>query len=103
MIDIVEALTTLRQRLDESVIPWEDKRAIVEMLVKQIVVETHLDDDNQPYAVIHVTYRFERPDHTRAPIPIELEPVFAARKWENQDIGLPTSSPFELKKTKSLT
>ena len=100
---VLEALTTLRQRLDEN-IAWEDKRAVVEALVKQIVVETHTDDNAQPYPVIHVTYKFERPDLTRAPIPIELEPVFLATNWQNQESALPTSSPspFELEKTKQL-
>jgi len=103
MAGVLEALTTLRQRLDEN-IAWEDKRAVVEALVKQIVVETHTDDNAQPYPVIHVTYKFERPDLTRAPIPIELEPVFLATNWQNQESALPTSSPspFELEKTKQL-
>jgi len=86
MASVLEALTTLRQHLDEN-IAWEDKRAIIEMLVKQIVAETHLDDENEPYPVIHVTYKFERPD-AEAPIPIELEPVFVATNWQNWGIGI---------------
>jgi len=103
MAGVLETLATLRQRLDDD-IAWEDKRIVVEALVKQIIVETHTDDDAQPYPVIHVTYKFERPDTTRAPIPIELEPVFLATNWQNRDDALPTSSPspFELEKTKQL-
>jgi len=103
MAGVLKTLATLRQRLDDN-IAWEDKRVVVEALVKQIIVETHTDDNAQPYPVIHVTYKFERPDLTRAPIPIELEPVFLATNWSNQGIALPTSSPspFELEKTKQL-
>lgn len=56
---------------------WEDKRAVVERLVKGSVIETHTNEAGERYSVAHVTYRFEHPDVTEAPIPIELEALFA--------------------------
>lgn len=46
------------------------------MLVKGIQIETQVDGTGKPYAVAHVTYRFERPDISETPIPIELESLF---------------------------
>lgn len=91
VISVVEALATLQQRLDVGV-TWEDKRAVVEMLVKGITIETHTDENGELYPIAHVTYRFERPRVTETLIPIELEPIFAgteaAQNWQKQQIGI---------------
>ena len=91
MVGLVEVLAALQERLDRGV-TWEDKRAVVEMLVKGIVIETQTDEAGERYPVAHVTYRFEHPDLTEAPIPIELEPLFAdvevAQNWQKQGNGI---------------
>jgi site-specific DNA recombinase len=79
MCGMVETLTALQEKLRAGV-TFQDKRALVEMLVKRIKIETVTEDDGERYAKAHVTYRFERPDVSEAPIPIELEPLFAGRK-----------------------
>jgi len=76
MTGVVEALGALQEKLDGGV-TWEDKRTVVKLLVKGIRVETKTSEEGKRYAVAHVTYRFERPDVSEAPIPIELEPLFA--------------------------
>jgi hypothetical protein len=84
MVGLMEVLTALQQRLDGN-LSFDDKRAFVEMLVKDILIETHTDERGNPYSVAHVTYRFERPS-AEAPIPVELEPLFAsaelAENWQ---------------------
>ena len=94
MVSIVGALIALQERLDGS-LTWEDKRAVIEALVKGVRIETHTNDAGEQYPVAHVTYRFERPDVTEAPIPIELAPLFAnvelvelAEKWQSLQLGL---------------
>ena len=72
---------------------WENKRALVEMLVKGIVVEMQTDEARGQYPIARVTYRFERPDVTEALIPIGLEPLFAssvevAQNWQNHQMGI---------------
>ena len=59
---------------------FQDRRALVEMLVKRIKIETVTEDNGECYAKAHVTYRFERPDVSEVPLPIELEPLFAGAK-----------------------
>jgi hypothetical protein len=50
MVGVVEALAALRQRLEQSV-AWEDKRAVVQLLVKGIAIEARTGDDGERYAV----------------------------------------------------
>jgi hypothetical protein len=92
MLGMVEALATLQVRLDAG-LAFEDKRAVVKALVKGILIKTQTGDDGKPFAVAHVTYRFEQPE-AEAPIPLELTSLFSMQ-WRDIDNvsvqgGLPT-------------
>lgn len=71
---IIEALAALQDKMTGG-LAWEDKRALVEMLVKGIVVQTRTDESGERYALAQVRYCFERPQANMA-IPAELVPLF---------------------------
>ena len=68
---LMEALGSLQAHIASGV-TWEKKREIVELLVKQIVIETQADGRVQ----VHVTYRFEPPRAEETLIPADVVPLF---------------------------
>ncbi len=50
---------------------------------RKIVIEMHTDEAGERYPVAHATYRFERPDVTEAPIPMNWNPCSLACVAEN--------------------
>jgi len=81
ILGVVEALTALQGQL-EAGLEFDDRRAIVQVLVKGVLIETHTADDGKPCSMAHVTYRFERPE-SGAPLPAELVPLFS--EWRHID------------------
>lgn len=77
MVGVIEALAALQAKLNIG-LPFDERRMITKMLVKEILIETPSDSDGKPYSVAHITYRFERPT-SETPLPIELAPLFAWR------------------------
>jgi hypothetical protein len=75
MVGVIEALTALQDTIRDG-IDWETRRAVVELLVKEIVIETKHPEGGRSYPIAHVTYRFEQPT-PEIPTPIELEPLFS--------------------------
>lgn len=54
---IQELLTYLQARIHEDIL-WEEKREIVKMLVKRVIVET-IYEDKSPTATIYIEYSFQ--------------------------------------------
>ena len=100
---VVEALAAFQEHLGSGPC-FEDRYAVVKMLVKGIVIETRTDDAGVLYPVAHIKYRFEQPDTAEIPIPLELEPLFAstevAENWQIRSSVILNSppSPLELER-----
>ena len=70
---------------------WEEKRHLVELLVKGIRIETCIHDEEAACSVVQVTHRFE-PHSGEVLIPIEPGPLLADAEtptnWSNLLVGI---------------